>query len=240
MAVRWKVFFFPHHRISQISNQDALEALVGAFCKWGCPKRLRVDNGEPLASPLPSTTSAFALCMIAYGITVHTNRPGVPQENGKVERQQGTSMRWAEIKKCQTLQEAQEKLNQAIIIQREQYPVSRLKGQTRVQAFPQLLEKQRNWEQTTFDAQRVYEFLAQKQYVRKVSRSGQITHFNHQPHISSDYKGQSICLKFNSFTLKWEIYSANGDFIKSINAEYLSAERIKNMTVYSKNYNNGA
>ena len=87
MVVRWKVFFFPHHRISQISNQDVLEALVGAFCKWGCPKRLRVDNGEPLASPLPSTTSAFALCMIAYGITVHTNRPGVPQENGKVERQ---------------------------------------------------------------------------------------------------------------------------------------------------------
>lgn len=235
MVALWKEFFFPHHRISQITNQQAFEALKGAFCKWGCPKCLRIDNGQPLASPEPSTTSALALCLIAYGIRVHTNRPGVPQQNAKVERQQGTSMRWAEVKQCQTLQEAQNKINQAVIIQRQLYPVSRLKGQTRVQVFPQLLEKQHPWENATFDAQRVYDFLAQKQYVRKVSSNGQITHFAHKPRIGAAYQGQTVCLKFNPFTLNWEVYAPNGDFIKSIQAEYLAANKIKNMTVFSKN-----
>ncbi len=233
--VPWRAFFFPHHRISQISNQEAFEALRGAFCKWGCPKSLRVDNGQPLASTEPSATSALALCLIAYGIAVHTNRPGMPQENGKVERQQGTSMRWAEVKRCQTLREAQDKVNEAVVIQREQYPVSRLKGQTRLQAFPQLLEKQRPWQEATFDEQRVYDFLAQKQFMRKVSTSGQITHFMHKPQIAPAYKGQTVCLKFNAFTLNWEVYAANGDFIKCVKADYLCADRIKNMTVYSKN-----
>lgn len=212
-----------------------LAALQQAFHRWGCPKRLRVDNGEPLASPKHSTTSALALCLLAYGISVQTNRPGVPQQNGKVERQQGTSMRWAEVKRCATLQEAEQKVKQAVIIQREQYPVSRLKGKTRLQTFPELLQKQRHWEQAIFDAQRVYDFLAQKQYMRKVSMNGQITHFAHKLRIGTAYCGQAVCLKFNSFTMHWQAYAANGEFIKSIPADYLSADRIKNMTVYSKN-----
>ncbi len=210
-------------------------ALEQVFCRWGCPKYLRVDNGEPLASNKPSTTSALALCLMAYGIIVHTNRPGVPQQNGKVERQQGTSMRWAEVKRCTTLEEAQLKVQQAVIIQREQYPVSRLKGKTRLQVFPQLLEKQRPWEQATFEVQRVYDYLAQKQYIRKVSSGGQICHFAHKMSIGKAYYGQAVCLKFNAFTLHWETYAANGDFIKSTPAHYLSADKIKNMTVYSKN-----
>lgn len=211
------------------------EALKPVFSRWGCPQYLRVDNGAPFGSPKSSTTSALALCLLAYGIRVVANAPAQPQQNGKVERQQGTSARWAEVKQSKSLEEATRKTQQAVLIQREQYPVSRLKGQTRLQKFPELASIQRPWQHMTFEVQRVYDFLAQKQYVRKVSKNAQITHFSHKMRIGTAYCGQSICLKFNAFTLHWEVYAANGDFIKCSPAEYLQPERIKNMTVYSKN-----
>lgn len=197
--------------------------------------RLRVDNGEPFGSTRPSITSELALCLIAYGVQVHTNRPANPQQNGKVERQQGTSMRWAEILRCKSLQEAQRKLDEACLIQREQYPVTRLMNKTRKETFPELYQNHRKWNEQYFDAQRTYDFLAKKQFVRKISANGQVTHFGHKARIGSHYKGQSVCLKFNPFLLVWEVFAANGKFIKTLQAPYLAPHRIKNMTVYSKN-----
>jgi hypothetical protein len=209
--------------------------MAAFFCQWGRPLALRVDNGEPFGSTRPSTTSELALCLIALGVEVRANSPGSPQQNGKVERQQGTSMRWAGVLQCKTLQEAQRKLDEACLIQRELYPVTRLKSKTRQEAFPELYQNQRTWNPTDFNPQRTYDFLAKKQYVRKVSANCQITHFGHKARIGSQYKGQSVCLKFNPFTLLWEVFATNGKFIKNLHAHYLAPHRIKNMTVYSKN-----
>lgn len=205
------------------------------FCQWGRPLTLRVDNGEPFGSTRPSTTSELALCLIAFGVEVRANSPASPQQNGKVERQQGTSMRWAEVLQCKTLEEAQRKLDEACFIQREQYPVTRLKGKTRKEAFPELYQNQRTWNPADFKPQRTYDFLGKKQYVRKVSANCQITHFGHKARIGSQYTGQSVCLTFNPFTLLWEVFAANGKFIKNLDADYLAPHKIKNMTVYSKN-----
>lgn len=144
-------------------------------------------------------------------------------------------MRWAEVLKCKTLEEAQRKLDEACLIQREQYPVTRLKGKTRKEAFPELCQNQRVWDPADFNPQRTYNFLAKKQYVRKVSSNCQITHFGHKARIGSPFKGQPVCLKFNPFTLLWEVFEANGKFIKNLGAAYLDSHRIKNMTVFSKN-----
>ncbi len=105
------------------------------FQQWGCPQKLRVDNGEPFGSPQTSTTSELAFCLLAFGIRVKTNRPAVPQDNSKVERLQGTSKRWSEVLQAQTLDEAQLKLDQAILIQREQYPVRRFRGKPACRCF---------------------------------------------------------------------------------------------------------
>lgn len=92
-----------------------------------------------------------------------------------------------------------------------------------------------HWDPSDFDPQRVYDFLSKKQYVRKVSGNAQVTHFGHKHRIGAEFTGQHVCLKFDAFTLKWLVYAANGKFIKTLEAPYLSASRIKNMTVYSKN-----
>jgi hypothetical protein len=218
-----------------VTEEEAFDAMAALFERWGSPGSLRVDNGEPFGSTRPSTTSELAMRLIGHNIGVSTNRPGVPQDNGKVERLQGTSVRWSEVLKCRTLDEAQRNLDEAITVQREQYPVSRLKGLTRAAAFPQLGTKRHQWDPSGFDPQRVYDFLSKKQYVRKVSGNAQVTHFGHKHRVGTKYVGQHVCLKFDAFALKWLVYAANGKFIKSMDAPYLSAVRIKNMTVYSKN-----
>lgn len=209
--------------------------MTAFFRQWGRPLALRVDNGEPFGSTRPSTTSELALCLIAFGVEVRANSPACPQQNGKVERQQGTSMRWAEVLQCKTLEEAQHKLDEVCLIQREQYPVTRLNNKTRKDAFPELYHNHRAWNPADFKPQRTYDFLAKKQYIRKVSANCQITHFGHKSRIGAQYTGQAVCLKFNSFTLAWEVFAANGKFIKTLDAAYLHSQRIRNMTVYSKN-----
>jgi hypothetical protein len=218
-----------------VPNDLILAAMIVFFQKWGKPQALRVDNGEPFGSPEPSTTSALALCLIAYGVKVHCNRPHTPQQNGKVERQQGTSIRWAEVEKCFDMATAQAHLDEACSIQRERYPVSRLKGKTRIQVFPQLIDIKRPWLEHDFDTQRVYDFLAKKQYVRKVSSIGQICHFSQKYFVGDDYKGQYVCIKLDPFTVQWQISTNNGTFIRSWKADNLAVQKIKNFTVFSKN-----
>lgn len=209
--------------------------MIRFFKIWGKPLLLRVDNGSPFGSAEPSTTSALALKLIAYGVLVHTNKPHTPQQNAKVERQQGTSIRWAEVEKCPNLVIAQKYLDEACQIQRERYPVSRLKGKTRLEVFPQLKTNPRVWQEQDCDIQRVYDFLAKKKYVRKVSSNGQITLFEHKYAVGSQFKAQSVLIKLDTFTLNWEIYQANGDFIRAWSAKNLTVENVLKFTVFSKN-----
>jgi transposase InsO family protein len=206
--------------------------MIRFFEKWGKPLCLRVDNGQPFGSPESITTSALSLYLIACNIAIHLNRPHTPQQNGKVERQQGTSIRWAELSKCKDLETAQRHLEAACQIQRERYPVGRLGKKTRLEVFPELYHNPRTWQQEDFDAQRVYEFLAKKQYVRKVSSNGQITIFTERLFVGSHYKAQYIALKFDAFTVSWEISDANGQFIKSLKTQNLAAKNIENLTVF--------
>ncbi len=66
-----------------------------AFERWGRPARIRVDNGMPLGSKgdLPTDLGPW---LAALGVEVVPNPPRRPQDNGVVERSQGTGKRWAE------------------------------------------------------------------------------------------------------------------------------------------------
>lgn len=171
--------------------------LIRIFKKWGKPKAIRVDNGEPFGSSEPSTTTPLALWLIGYGIHVIWNKPACPQQNGKVERAQSTSRRWSEIMKCADFDTAQKQLNEAARLQRDCFEVSRLKNQTRKQAFEGLYTPIRTWDDETFEPMKVYQFLKNKKYIRKVSSNGQITHFSHKPTIGDAFKGQYVSLKLD-------------------------------------------
>lgn len=234
--------FFPYARINQVPTCLIRDTLICIFKKWGKPKAIRVDNGEPFGSSDPSTTTELALWLIGYGIHVIWNKPGCPQQNGKVERNQSTSKRWSEILTCTNFEMGQKRLDEAARVQRDDFPVSRLKNKTRKDVFEQLYHILRPWKDQDFDPNRVYSFLKTKKYVRKVSSNKQITHFGHQPHIGTSYKGQYVSLRLETIEqnqeqsiLNWLVYDAAGKFIKKIDASYLSKQNLLNFNVMSKN-----
>ena len=70
-----------------------------AFGRWGLPGRFRVDNGWPWGA-LGDFPTELALWLIGLGVGMHWNNARRPQENGVVERSQGTSARWCEPWTC--------------------------------------------------------------------------------------------------------------------------------------------
>lgn len=211
------------------------DQLREVFCTWGKPKALRLDNGEPLGSPEPSTTSALALWLIAHAIKVIYNKPRSPKQNAQVEKMQDTSSRWAEVKNCKDLKQVQLRLKQAALIQRQRYVVTRLDNQTRLQVYPEITRVCRPWAEQEFHPERVYQFLAGKIYTRKASSQGQITHMAHRINLGAAHKNLAVTLQLDAQTQQWNIFHPNGQKIKTVPASYLTAERILNLSVYSKN-----
>jgi hypothetical protein len=154
--------------------------------------------------------------------------------NNRVEKMQDTTQRWAEVSKCKNLDDLQTKLNQQIKIQRETFPVVRLKNKTRLQEFPQLETSRRIFSYQDFQPQRVYDFLSKKIFTRKVSSAGQITHFGQKITIGSLYKEQHVQLQLDKDKIEWVI-TANHKAVKNIPVANLSPDRILNMTVFLKN-----
>src|SRR5262249_21021510 len=132
--------FFPQGRWLKVPPAGVRAELRRAFAHWGRPATIRVDNGGPWGSggDLPPD---LALWLIGLGIDVHWNDPHTPEQNGVVERSQGTGKRWAEPGQCATVAELRRRLREMDAIQREDYPS--IAGQSRAEAFPGLAHSRR-------------------------------------------------------------------------------------------------
>lgn len=196
------------------------------------PGAFRVDNGDPFGTPSNDTPPPLALWLIAHDIDMIWNKPRCPQMNGVVEHMQDTSSRWAEILNCASYDELQENLDRQAIIQREHFPVTRLKNQTRKQAFPDLETSPRIWNPDNLCAKRVHAYLSTKTFNRKVSSSGQFNLCAKRFGGLSNVKESFVQLKFNPSDLHWDVYH-NYKCIKRFDAAAnFSEQRIKNLSVY--------
>src|SRR5947209_9387768 len=128
-------WFSPRGDWAEVPAADTQAQLRRAFARWGRPERFRVDNGVPWGSAGDLPTD-LALWLIGLGIGVDWNPPRRPQDNGVVERSQGTAKRWAEPRACATAEELQRRLEEMDEIQRREYPSVR--GRSRLEAFPGL------------------------------------------------------------------------------------------------------
>ena len=153
--------FSPQGRWLRVPPTEVQAELRRAFARWGLPAAIRVDNGGPWGSAgdLPPD---LALWLLGLGIDLHWNDPHRPQQNGVVERSQGTGKRWAEPECCATAAELHQRLQEMDLIQRETYPS--IDGQSRAAAFPELRHSGRRysgaWEGKHWDHRRVLEHLA--------------------------------------------------------------------------------
>ena len=225
---------FPYYRICEVPVEDIRAELINAFKRWGQPGALRVDNGEPFGTSRRSYTPVLSLWLIGKDVDMIWNKPATPQENGKVERMQGTSSRWAEPEKCLSPASLQKRLDEEALVQREQFHVKRLEDKTRLGVFPQMETSRRPFSEQSFMIQRTYDFLAQKIYVRKTSPSGALMLYGQIFRLGVVNKGKTIRIKLHSTTCEWCFFDDNKE-IKRLKAETILEENILKLTAMSSN-----
>lgn len=234
----WKHPFSPHSRISQVPIGDIQLALCKIFARRNKPGSFRVDNGEPFAQPSTDTPTPLALWLIGLDIDMIWNKPSCPQMNGVVEHMQDTSQRWAEIERCFSAEQLQQRLEEEAHIQRAEFPVTRLKNQTRLQAFPNALMSNRLWQPEApdfFNEQRVYDFLSKKIFTRKVSAGGQVTHFGKHIAAGKGLKGVFVQIRLACAPLRWEVYHDYKVLASAPADQQLSRQKILELSIFSKN-----
>ena len=202
------------------------------FVRWGLPARLRVDNGSPWGSSgdLPPDLS---LWLWGLGLDVHWNRPSRPQENGVVERSQGTAKNWAEPSACTSVDELQQALDRMDRIQRERYP---FEGElSRLQAWPALSHSgrpyTRRWERRAWNFGRVLDRLSAYAVTRRVDKNGRITFYNRSRYVGTIHCGRTVYVMLDPDAIEWVLADQEGHQVRRLAAKELTKSNIQNLTV---------
>jgi hypothetical protein len=168
------------------------------------------------------------------GATCRAGAPGRgAQDNGKVERSQGTGRRWAEPHACATAAELQRRLFDVDEIQRAEYPS--VAGQTRAEAFPQLRHSGRPysaaWERRHWELATVLEHLSGYVVTRRVDSKGQVSVSNRNHYVGKRYGGQVVHLTFDPLARQWVASADGGQQLRTWPAEEISRDRIMRLPV---------
>ncbi len=208
--------------------------LIAIFKRWGMPDSIRVDNGHPFGDPQRVTIPVIALWLASIGIRTIWNRPCRPTDNACVERMQGTTSRWAEVRKAKNLAQLQKRLDYFTELQRGIYRVDRLDKRTRMEAYPLLKEQRRPYLSEGFDVKRAYALLAQMSFVRKVATNGRITLYEQGYQVGKQWRHQSVQIQLDAVTREWIISDAKGETIRRQKARQLSPRDIWKLSISQK------
>ena len=204
------------------------------FEQWGLPQAIKIDNGRPFGDPKRLQIPLLPLWLVGYGIDPIWNRAAQPTDNAKVERAQATTANWADLTTCSDITDLREKLSQAILIQRERYPVRRLNEQTRQQAYPAIDNPLRGFEVTDFDYQRVLNFLQARCWHRKVSKTGVISYYQRW-FLSRTVADQWVSVRLDASSNEWVIFTTTGEFIKSFPNVVITQKALLNLPMSQSN-----
>jgi transposase InsO family protein len=222
---------FPLYYWSTVPVAAVQEALRRAFGRWGRPKALRVDNGNPWGSTsgLPSGLSLWAA---GLGVDVYWNHPYRPQQNGVVESTQGTTQRWVEPGQCADFAQLCRRVAEEDRIQREVYPA--IDGRSRRAAYPSLLNSGRgyglSWEKYGWDMQAALALLADYQVRRKVSKYGQVTLYNRHIYVGEAYGGSEVDVRLDAPSVQWVITDLRGQQIRRQPAAGFTEESVRDLS----------
>jgi hypothetical protein len=225
-------WFSPQGHWAQVPAGQVQAELRLVFSQWGRPQRFRVDNGVPWGSWGDFPTD-LALWLLGLQVEMIWNPPRQPQQNGVVERSQGTAKRWAEPKTCTSVRELQQRLDEMDRIQREVYPS--IKNQSRIEAFPTVLQVHRPydraWERQHWDMDLVLAHLKEYTVTRRVDRKGQVSIYNRNHYVGEKYRGRDIYVFLDPFDLEWVFSTVEGLQVRRRAAEEISQAHILNLTV---------
>ena len=203
--------------------------LLRLFSRWGCPKAIRTDNGEPLGVTTRDVLPFASLWMAGYGICHILNKPRSPQHNAYVERAQGTTSRWAEVERCMNIKDLQARLTEACAFQRDKFPVTRLGNVPRASLHPRLNCTQRPFDPNAFDLNAAKALLAKVILPRKVSSVGNVMLYGRAYSVGKNLAGKVLSLKFDPNSEKWVAILADGTICKCFTDERFSIQNLIEM-----------
>jgi len=201
--------------ICQVAPRSVQQYFISIFSKWGCPLKIKVDNGRPLGDPSRRMVPKLALWLVGMGIEVIFNPPRSPQKNGKVERSQGTLGRWTDFENCQNGKELEKRLAKESHFYNHIFRDRRKNDQTRKERFPTLGYTGRNFDERSFNLQLVYDFLSCRSWGKRVSKAGQINHATERIYVGKQHIGKVLSVNMNAETGQWEIRNHMGEYISS-------------------------
>jgi hypothetical protein len=219
--------FSPLGRWNQVSPGDVRTQLRRAFARWGLPARFRVDNGWPWGSRGDWPTE-LALWLIGLGVGMIWNTPRRPQENGVVERSQRTARCWCEPATCASPEELESRLQRMDQLHREVYPVRN--RQSRLALYPGLAHSGRPYTQEgearLWQWPRVTADLAGRVVMRRVSRNGMVSLYNHDHYVGNAHRNKDVYVTFDPQTNEWGFADAQGRELRHKQAQQITPERV--------------
>ena len=207
-------------------------ALRRAFRTWGLPDALRGDNGIPWGSrgDLPTDLD---LWLAGLGVPVRFNPPRRPQDNGVVERSQGTGKRWGDPPTAKDAVALQAVMDQMDRRQREQYPYG--ERRSRLDCYPALKHSGAHydeaWEKRHWSEARAYDLLASRVAVRQVSRQGTVSVYNRNYYVGKAHAQQEVFVRFDPQQRCWLFSDRDNHLLNQHDAPEISAANILRLTV---------
>jgi len=232
VAPCWRRWFSPHGYWTQVPVCLVQRHLRTAFARWGRPQSFQVDNGAPWGSWSDLPTD-LALWLIGLDIAMFWIPPRSPQDNGVVERSQGTGKRWAEPQACASVAELQQRLAAMDRIQREAYPVKQ--GRSRLEVYPQLRHSgrpyTRAWEKQHWNLDRVLAHLTEYVVTRRVDKTGQVSLYNRNHYVGTLHAGKTVYVLFDPQQHEWIFADEQQHELRRKPASYLNRESIIDLAV---------
>jgi hypothetical protein len=227
------VFAVP--RWEHVDRRQVQEALRACFGRRGLPARLRVDNGYPRGNS-GGWPPELALWSLGLGIDMAWIQPACPQQNGVVERAQDTGQDWCEAHTCRDAAQLQQRCTLLDQRQRERYPYRQ--GRSRSEVYPALRHSGRPYqarrERQHRQARRVYDTLALRVVPRQVDRTGCVSLYSRGRYVGKRYIGQQVYVSLDPTGPTWVMANTSGCQLRPHAAEELAAERIRSLTVTTR------
>jgi len=226
-APSWARWFSPQGQFNQVPTSQVQD-------QWGLPAEVRLDNGCPWGGwyDLPTV---FALWLLGLGVQLHFNPACSPQDNGVIERANGTGQRWSEVQQCGSVAQLQARLNAADEIQRAYMPS--IQGKSRLEAFATLRHSGRTysrpWEQEHWSLDRAAEALETYVAKRQVGSQGSISLYYRQVYVGKGLKGREVRVQYDKDSTMWVINAADGVVVRTIPAIEVSRAKIMSLTMYA-------
>jgi hypothetical protein len=197
--------------------------------RYGRPKRISLDHDSVFydntsASPYPTT---LHLWMIALGIDVSFIRKGRPTDHGFIERSHQTITRQAIVgQEFADNGALQREVDQRREFLNTRFPSRALGGQPPLVAHPHAQHSGRfyypEWEETMLDLHRVYDYLAQGRWFRRVSAQGQCSLGARRYGLGTAFAKQTVEISFEPSTHEFVCLSEDGQHTLRIPAQGLT------------------